>query len=62
MNLLSNFLEGDIALLPVGHLEGVEETEYLPHLLVVLLYVFSCNSEITTHLLQHFATNSIELN
>jgi len=61
MDLLPDLFKRHVPLLPVRHLERVEETEYLPHLLVVLLYVLSRYPEIATHLLQHLAANSVEI-
>lgn len=61
MDLLPDLLKRHVALLPVRHLERVQEAEYLPHLLVVLLDVLPRNPEIATHLLQHLAANPVEL-
>jgi hypothetical protein len=61
MNLLPDLFKRHVPLLPLRHLERVQETEYLPHLLVVLLNVLSRNPEISTHLLQHLPANSVEI-
>lgn len=61
MDLLSDFLEGDVSLLPVGHLELVQEGKDLLDLLVVFLDIITSNAEVSLHLVQHFIPYLVEL-
>lgn len=62
MDLLSDFLEGHVTLLPVGHLELVQESEDLLDLLIVLLNIVPSNAEISLHLVEHLISDLVELN
>ena len=61
MYFLSNFLECNISLLPVRHLEGIEEAEDLSNLLVILFNIVSSNLKILSNLIEHLSSNIIEL-
>lgn len=61
MYFLPYFFEGDIALFPIWHLEGIEEVKDLLDLLIIFLDVVSSNSEIPSHFIEHLSPHLIEL-
>lgn len=62
VNPLADFIKGNIALLPFGHLENLQIGQYLSDLFVVLLDIVMRNTEILMNLLIHLTTNMTVLN
>jgi hypothetical protein len=62
VNSLSDFLKGDIAFLPFGHLEDFENGENLSNFFVVFFDVIAGNAEVFSDFFAHFASDSVELN
>lgn len=62
MNSLSDFIKGDVAFLPFGHLENFENGQNFSHFLIILFDIILGNAEIFSDLFVHFASDSVELN